>query len=268
MIGPLSYIGGKNRLAAHIIPLFPEHTTYVEPFSGGAQVFFHKKPSKVEVLNDLDTDVVNFLRVCQHHHAELIRHLEFTVVSRRWYELMKATDPTTLTDVQRAARFFYLQKNSFGGLIVKQNYHYGVVQTPNYNPSRIPELLKQTHERLARVQVEQLPCSEVIKRYDRPTTLFYLDPPYYGRTLYRHNFSDEDFENLERQLSGISGKWLLSIDDHPEIRRIFSRHHMRTIDLAYSSQPKAGNRYAELLISNYELPSVKVHERAAAEVTA
>ena len=267
MIGPLSYIGGKNRIAAHIIALLPEHTTYVEPFSGGAQVFFHKEPSKVEVLNDLDTDVVNFLRVCQWHHQELIRHLEYTVVSRRWYDLLKATDPATLTDIQRAARFFYLQKNSFGGLIVRQNYHYGVVQAPNYNPIRIPELLRQTHERLRRVQIEQLPYHEVIERYDRPTTLFYLDPPYYRRKLYRHNFSDEDFENLEQQLSTVSGNWLLSIDDHPEIRRIFARHRMRPISFAYSSQPKAGNRYAELLISNFDLPQVKTTEPAPQKTT-
>lgn len=256
MIGPLSYIGGKNRLASHIIPLLPEHTTYVEPFSGGAQVFFHKKPSAVEVLNDLDTDVVNFLRVCQWHHEELVRHLEFMVVSRHWYELLKATDPTTLTDVQRAARFFYLQKNSFGGLIVKQNYHYGVIQAPNFNPKRIPELLKETHLRLQRVQVEQLPYNEVIAKYDRPTTVFYLDPPYWRRKLYRHNFTDEDFENMERQLSSTQGKWLLSIDDHPEIRRIFARWNMRPIYLAYSSQTTAGKRYAELIITNYELPPV------------
>jgi len=68
MVGPLSYIGGKNRLARQVIEIFPKHTTYVEAFAGGAQVFFHKEPSKVEVLNDLDGEIVNFFRVCQAHH--------------------------------------------------------------------------------------------------------------------------------------------------------------------------------------------------------
>ena len=70
MAGPLCYIGGKHRLANAIIPLFPPHTAYVEPFAGGAQVFFHKKPSKVELLNDLDGEIVNFFRICQSHHEE------------------------------------------------------------------------------------------------------------------------------------------------------------------------------------------------------
>src|SRR3979409_1418103 len=98
MIGPLSYIGGKNRLATKIISLLPEHTTYVEPFAGGAQVFFHKPPSPVEVLNDLDGEIVNFFRVCQWHHEELIRLLRSTLASRRLYEITSKTDPSSLTD--------------------------------------------------------------------------------------------------------------------------------------------------------------------------
>ena len=94
MAGPLSYIGGKNRLAKQIIQIFPKHTTYVEAFAGGAQVLFHKEPSLVEVLNDLDGDIVNFFRVCQQHHEELLRYCRFVVVSRKWFDLLKVTDPT------------------------------------------------------------------------------------------------------------------------------------------------------------------------------
>ncbi len=137
MIGPLAYIGGKNRLAKQIIAVMPPHKTYVEPFAGGAQVFFHKDPSEVEVLNDLDFEIVNFFRVCQYHYQELVRYLNYCLISRRWYNLLGAENPESLTDIQRAGRFFYLQKNSFGGLILKQHYHYGVVQRPNYNPKRI-----------------------------------------------------------------------------------------------------------------------------------
>ena len=104
MRGPLAYIGGKNAVAKQIIDLFPGHTTYVEPFAGGAQVFFRKEPSKVEVLNDLDTEMTNLFRVCQQHYEELIRYLRFAVVSRTWFELLVETDPTKLTDIQRAAR--------------------------------------------------------------------------------------------------------------------------------------------------------------------
>src|SRR3977135_2176411 len=143
MIGPLAYIGGKNRLAHKIIAPLPEHTAYVEPFAGGAQVFFHKEPSKVEVLNDLDFEIVNFFRCCQHHYEELVRYLNYSLISRRWYGLISAEKPESLTDIQRAGRFFYLQKNSFGGLILKQHYHYGVIQPSNYNLERLPQIIEQ-----------------------------------------------------------------------------------------------------------------------------
>ena len=142
MKGPLAYVGGKNRLASKIIQVFPKHTTYIEPFAGGAQVFFRKEPSRVEVLNDLDGEIVNFFRVCQWHHEELIRYLRYLVVSRRIHELLGAQDPSLLTDVQRAGRFLYLQKTSFGGLVIKQNYHYHLANRPNYNPERIPESIE------------------------------------------------------------------------------------------------------------------------------
>ena len=91
MVGPLAYLGGKNRVAKKIIALIPEHTCYIEPFCGGAQVFFHKEPAKVEVLNDLNEDVFNFLRVCQMHYEEFLRYLQFSIVSRKWFELFEKT---------------------------------------------------------------------------------------------------------------------------------------------------------------------------------
>lgn len=251
MIGPLSYVGGKNRLARRIISLFPSHTTYVEPFCGGAQVFFHKQPSPVEVLNDLDFDIVNFLRVCQWHHDEFLRHLRYSAVSRKWYELLAATDPATLTDIQRASRFFYLLKNSFGGLVIKQHYHYGVVQRPNFNPERIPEVIEAAHKRLAEAQIESLPYEQILAKYDRPRTLFYLDPPYWGPKLYKFNFDEQDFRRLAHRLAGINGKFVLSLNDRPEVRQTFSRFRIQEAELSYSAQPRAGRRFKEVLIMNY-----------------
>jgi len=175
MLSPVSYIGGKRAIAKQIISVFPEHKTYVEAFSGGAQILFNKGPSEVEVLNDLDGEIVNFFRVCQLHYEELIRYLRFMVVSREWFKLLKATNPTTLTDIQRAARYLYLLKNSFAGVVRNLNYKVNVVQPPGFNPDRLPEIIEKTHKRLARVQIEELPYEKVLKRFDRPTTLFYLD---------------------------------------------------------------------------------------------
>lgn len=256
MIGPIPYIGGKNRLAAQIIELFPQHITYVEPFAGGAQVFFRKEPSKVEVLNDLDYEIVNFYRVCQSHYEELVRYLRFTIASRQWFTILKATDPGMLTDIQRAARFLYLQKNSFGGLVVKQNFHYGITKPSNFNPLRMPSIIEAAHKRLANAQIESLPYEQVIEKYDRPTTLFYLDPPYWERKLYKFNFKEEDFLALAERLGKVEGKFILSLDDHPKVREIFQAFHIRRTEIYYTAQRQNGNRYGELLIMNFK-PSVK-----------
>lgn len=253
MVGPLSYIGGRNRLATKIISLLPEHTTYVEPFAGGAQVLFHKQPSNVEVLNDLDFDIVNFFRVCQWHYEEFVRYLRFCLVSRKLHEMHLATNPETLTDIQRAGRFFYLQKNSFGGLILKQKFHYGVTQPSNYNPARIPEIIERTHKRLERVQIESLPYEKILEKYDRPTTCFYLDPPYWERVLYKFNFSESDFRGLEQRLGAIQGKFILSLDDRLEVRDLFKRFRFEQVELAYTAKRNVKwNRTKELLILNFD----------------
>jgi len=251
MPGPLSYIGGKNRLAKRIIEIFPKHTTYVEAFAGGAQVFFQKEPSKVEVLNDLDGEIVNFYRVCQNHHEELLRYFRFALVSRKWFDLHKTTDPQTLTDIQRAARYLYILKGSFASLVRHPNYHYHVIQPPGFNLERLPEVIEDAHTRLERVQIECLPYDEILKRYDRPTTLFYLDPPYWGRKLYRHNFTEVDFAGLEERLRKLRGKFVLSLNDLPDVRSLFRRFRIKPVELAYTSQTKAGRLYKEVLITNF-----------------
>jgi DNA adenine methylase len=248
---PLSYIGGKRPLAKRLIEMFPEHKAYVEAFSGGAQVLFRKEPSKVEVLNDLDGEIVNFFRVCQQHHEELIRYFKFILVSRKWFELLKATDPTTLTDIQRAARQLYLLKNCFASLVVNPSYHWHVVQPPGFNIDRLPQLIESAHKRLARVQIESLPYEKVLVRFDRPDTLFYLDPPYFGRSLYRYNLSAEDFAAMAQHLEKLRGKFILSLNDVPEVRALFHQFDIQSVELAYTAQKVAGRRYHEVIIKNF-----------------
>lgn len=251
MRGPLAYIGGKNAIANQIIATFPTHETYVEAFAGGAQVLFRKAPSKVEVLNDLDGEMVNFFRVCQLHYEELIRYLRFMLVSRKWFDLLLATDPATLTDIQRAARQFYLQKNSYAGLVRNPTIRRSLTHPPGFNPERIPALIEETHQRLARVQIECLPYEKVLVNYDSLSTLAYLDPPYYGRKLYKFNLDADDFRVMAELLGALRGKFVLSLNDVPEVRAIFKSFKIRGIDLAYTAQKHAGRRYREVLITNF-----------------
>jgi DNA adenine methylase len=254
MIGPLPYIGGKRRIAPRLIALIPAHTTYVEPFAGGAQVFFHKTPSKVEVLNDLDSEIVNFLRICQRHPEELSRQLLWQPASRRLFEQHLMQPPDLLTDIERAARFFYLQKLSWSGKRTKQSFRYSVGKPIKYSASSLPARLAAVATRLDGVQIEAHPYQAVLSRYDRATTFFYCDPPYAGLNLYRHNFSDEQFEELVRRLRSLKGRFLLSINDCPKARGWFGEFYRSDIAFTYTSM-RIPRTFRELLFANYPLPS-------------
>ena len=251
MDGPLAYIGGKNRLAKRIVAMFPPHTAYCEVFLGGGQVLFRKEPSKVEIVNDLDGEVVNFFRCAQQHHEELCRCLKFVLVGRQWFDAFNNQNPASLTDIQRAARFFYLQKNCYAGLVHGRHYAAKVVSKPGFNPSRLPEILENVHKRLARIQIESLPFQEFIPRFDRPETLFFCDPPYWRRKLYNFNFADEDYTTLANLLQPIKGKFVLTIDDVPQIREIFKASKITEVQIPYTAQQEAGRRFKELIITNF-----------------
>ncbi|MBI3411840.1 MAG: DNA adenine methylase [Planctomycetes bacterium] len=116
----------------------------------------------------------------------------------------------------------------------------------------MPEIIKAVHARLQGVQIESLPYEQILERYDRPTTLFYLDPPYWRRKLYRFNFSDDDFRALEARLHGIRGRFILSLDDHPDVRKLFANWRLERTEIAYTARTNAGKRYGELLILNFD----------------
>lgn len=113
----IPWIGGKRRLADVLIPRFPGHTCYVEVFAGAAALFFMRPPAEVEVLNDVNDDLVNLYRVVQHHLEEFVRQFKWALSSREVFRWLSDTPPDTLTDIQRAARFYYLQQNCFGGRV-------------------------------------------------------------------------------------------------------------------------------------------------------
>jgi DNA adenine methylase len=246
------WIGGKRRLAKHLLPLFPEHSCYVEPFCGAAALFFLKPISKVEVINDINGDLVCLYRVVQHHLEEFCRQFKYALVSRQIYRWLNQTPPEVLTDIQRAARFFYLQKMGFGGKVDGRTFGTATTSPPRLNLNRIEEDLSQAHMRLARVYVEHLPWDVCMNKYDRPGTLFYLDPPYWQTEGYGVDFPFEQYESLADIMRNITGKAILSINDHPDIRRVFDGFPMESIGINYTVG--GGGRGAarrELIIRNW-----------------
>jgi DNA adenine methylase len=228
------WIGGKRRLARHILPLFPDHQCYVEPCAGAAALFFLKEPSPVEVLNDVNGDLITLYRVVQHHPEEFLRQFRWALSSRQLFTWLKATPAETLTDIQRAARFFYLQRACFGGKVAGQTFGTSATTPPKLNILRIEEDLSAAHLRLAGATIEHLDWADCVQRYDRPGTLFYVDPPYWGTEGYGVPFGLETYERMAEFARTIAGKMVISVNDIPEMRRAFKGLRMERLELRYS----------------------------------
>nr|DAY28241.1 MAG TPA: DNA adenine methylase [Caudoviricetes sp.] len=245
-------MGGKRRLAKHLLPMFPEHTCYVEPFCGGAALFFLRpKPAKVEVLNDANGELTNFYRVVQNHFDEFVRQFEWALTARETFERLKATPPEYLTDIQRAARFFFLQQTAFGGKTTGQSFG-TVTSKPAWSAADIADRLHASRQRLAGVQIETGSWHKCFARYDRPHSFFYLDPPYWQTAGYGGSFEWAQYEKLAETMADAQGKAMLSINDHPDIRALFKDFRTTRLELAYSiNRDKTQKTSGELVICNW-----------------
>lgn len=256
---PLNYLGGKSRLAAKIVPLIPEHTCYVEPFCGAAWVLFSKEPSHVEILNDGDGELVTFWRVIQNHLHPFLDFYRHAVTSRRLFDIEMKRDPKTLTDIQRACRYFYLQRHAFGGKTVGRTFGTSAMSPGRLGLTDLEERLLEIHWRLAppRVTIENLDAVDCLQRYDRPTTFAYIDPPYWETSGYAVPFGEPDFKRLRQALDTLKGKFLLSMNDVPATRALFAGFQIRAVRTSYTvgngRQAAAGRATSrlEILVSNY-----------------
>lgn len=247
------WVGGKRRLAPEILPMFPEHSCYVEPFCGAAALFFMKEPTKVEVLNDINGELVSLYRVVQHHLDEFVRHFRWALNSRELYGWLNETPPDTLTEIQRAARFFYLMKCGFGGKVEGQTFGTATTAKPRLNLLRLEEDLSAVHLRLHQVTIERLPWLECIRRYDRPHCLFYLDPPYWGTAGYGVDFGFEQYALMAEAMATMKGKAVLSVNDIPEMRQAFAQFKAKHLTIRYTVGSAGQGRApkGELLITNF-----------------
>mgnify|MGYP001233747457 CR=1 FL=1 len=252
----LAWQGGKSRLAHTIIERMPEHTTYCEVFAGAAWVLFGKAPSKAEIINDINRELVTLYRCVQHHLPALAEQFRWMLVAREEFDRFMATPVEVLTDIQRAARFFYVMKTSFGAKVRGPTFGATHTQPPRLNLLRIEEDLSAAHLRLARVLVECRPWSEVIDRFDSAGTLFYLDPPYWGceNDYGLGLFERDDFARMAEQLTRVKGRFILSLNDTPGVREVFARFHIESVKTRYSINSNVNDRgkaVPEVLITNY-----------------
>jgi len=250
MVKPIiPYIGGKQRLAKKILPYFPKHACYVEPFAGGLAMMLSKERSKCEVINDISGDLICLYRVIQNHREEFERHFEYQITSRKQFEDLTKQDTALLTDIQKAVRFFYLQKLNFGGGVKYQNFGTVTEGKARLNTDKLKSKLLKFHERLRSAVIENLDWSKIVEKYDRSHSLFYCDPPYWKTAGYGVPFEWEQYEKLAVHMKSIKGMMVVSINDHPDIRKLFKDFKIVPLQTTYTCG-KQRSKAKELLILN------------------
>lgn len=247
---PICRVGGKSKLRKDIIALFPKHTCYIEPFFGAGWVYFGKEPSKIEVINDIDKELVNLFKMLKYHAPEVERLLEYEFSGRDIFEEYKSHSVQYLTEVHRAIRFLYLITQSFAGK--GKNYGYGTSTKPSQQIF-LKDTLNQLRERLKNTYVENLSFEEIIKKYDREYSFFYCDPPYFETSGYDNKFDEKDHIVLKDMLANLKGKFLLTLNDHEKVREWYKEFNIKEVQVNYSvSRATEGRgKYKELIITNY-----------------
>lgn len=250
-----AYIGGKRYLAKTISKYIKNtpHRLYGEVFFGMGSVFLRKGfKSKVEVINDINKDIYNLFKVLRKHYPEVERLFEFNICSREEFLNYLKVNPDSLTDIERAVRFVYLQKLRFGGNPLTSSFAVGKNKDARFKTQKMLKQMKLISNRLDKVIIENLDFEKFIKSYDSEQSLFYLDPPYYNFEKYygKDIFSKKDFERLNNCLDNIKGKFILSINNCDEIRELFKNFYIKEVKTRYCIKTK--NDVKELLIFNYD----------------
>lgn len=226
------------------------------PSSAWGGVFLRRsRPAPAEYINDRSREVYTLFRMLQEHYVAFLDMLRFQITTQANFERLVLVDPETLTDLQRAARFLYLQRCAFGGKVSGRNFGVSPDRPARFNLTTLEPELEALHSRLARVTVMNLDFAAFIDRLDRPGTLFYLDPPYWGSECDygRDAFSRARFADLAGQLRGLKGAFILSLNDLPEVRETFEGFPMEAVETTYSvARKKAAKAMPrrELIITN------------------
>lgn len=250
-----AYVGGKRNLSRRLVGLIEAtpHDRYAEAFVGMGGVFLKRASRpRFEVINDWSADVANLFRILREHYPQFMEVLRFQITTRHEFERLTRVDPDTLTDLQRAARFLYLQRVAFGGKVSGRNFGMDTSRA-RFNLSTLEPMLEDLHERLSGVVIERLPFDRFIARYDSPGTLTFCDPPYwaceddYGPGL----FAPTDHTLLRDCLAAVQGRFILTINDVPEIRALYAedRFHIEAVGVSYGLSASGPTNARELIIT-------------------
>lgn len=253
---PISYYGGKQSMLKHILPLIPKHDTYVEPFFGGGAVFWAKEPSKAEVINDYNANVVNFYRELKTNFNELNESIQATPYCRDTYRNAKLIyeNPYLFTPVTRAWAFWVCTTQGFSNKIGSWRASQPRDKEAQLNCNKKEQFKEELSLRLKTVQIENIDALYLIKRLDSPSTFFYLDPPYVDSNQGHYGgYTQEHFTALIDTLANIKGKFLLSSYPNDYLQQARSRNGWNTADkdMHLSASRGGAKRKIEALTYNY-----------------
>lgn len=258
---PITYYGGKQRLCSRILELIPEHNLYSEPFLGGAAVFFGKEPSKVEVINDTNRELINFYRVVQNDFVSLEKEIRITLHSRELHEqaCVIYNYPRMFSELKRAWAVWVLSCQSFSAQL---GGSWGYERKSEKTSKKIINNRDRfTEEYAIRLQNVQLECGDalyVIRSRDTEGSFHYCDPPYPNSDCGHYKgYTVEDFEKLLKTLSQIKGKFLLSSYPLPILDQYLKEYgwHQEKHDQRVTVNNKGGKekRKTEVLTANYPI---------------
>lgn len=252
---PAPTIGGKRNLAQAVTQLIQsvEHDLYAEPFVGLGGIFLRRRyRPPMEIINDLDGDVANLFRVLQRHFTPFLDMLRYQVTSRVHFERLNDTPPESLTDLERAARFLYVQTVAFGGKRRGRNFGMVTEGGARFDTTRLVPALADLNERLAGVVIESLDWRAFLDRYDRPGALFYLDPPYSGTEHYYGDdmFMPDDHAEMAAKLARLKGDVILSINDTPAMLALWRKDFdVEQVDCTWTVNGDSKAKVGELIVS-------------------
>lgn len=258
---PITYYGGKQKLAPVILELIPPHVLYAEPFSGGAAVFFSKKPSQVEVLNDMNGELINFYKVIKERFNELVVEITNTLHSRRLHKhaWVIYSNPELFDPVKRAWAVWVLSSQGFAG---KLDNVWGYDREADSTSRKIyfnkTEFTELYNRRLEKVQLENADALYIIRSRDSVDSFFYCDPPYFNSNMGHYKgYTQQDFEELLKLLPTLQGKFLLSSYPSKLLESYKNKHGWATLSFEQlvSINAKTGNskKKIEVLTANYPL---------------
>lgn len=259
------WYGGKYSHLDWLLPLLPPATHFCDVFGGSAAVLLNRAPSPVETYNDLDSEVVNFFRVLRDDKDHLAEAIGLTPFSREELALASRREEG-LTDLERARRFFVCARQVRTGLAQKASagrWAHCLLTSRAGMAGAVSrwlgsvEDLSEIAQRLLRVQIENAPALEVLRRYDSDETLFYCDPPYVhgsrgDRQAYRHEMSDDEHRRLAETLHTVKAKVALSGYHNPLMQDLYSEWHC--VEAPEKLCHSVKTLRTEVLWVNYELP--------------